>query len=53
MPKQAKNDTLARIEESQAALRDSIDKARTLADESDRLIKRHRDEIARPGDSST
>ncbi len=34
------DDTFSRIEQTQAALRDSIDKAKALAEESDRLIRR-------------
>ena len=42
------DDTLIQIEETQAALRDSIEKTKELAAESDRLIRRHRDEITEP-----
>ena len=38
-------ETLAQIEETQTALRDSIKKAKQLADESDRLIKRHKRQL--------
>src|SRR5690606_38188423 len=36
--------TLTEIEETQAALRESIETARNLADQSDRLIRKHRKE---------
>jgi hypothetical protein len=39
------DETLSRIEETQAALRESIEQARELADESDKLIRRHRQEL--------
>lgn len=39
------DDTLAQIEQTQCALRDSIESARKLADDSDRPIQRHRKEI--------
>jgi hypothetical protein len=42
------DDTLAKIEETQAELRDSIEKARELADASEQLIRQHRDEIGMP-----
>ena len=45
MSKQS-DDTLAEIEQTQSALRDSIQTAKKLADDSDRLIRRHRKEIA-------
>jgi hypothetical protein len=48
MPKGSRDSTLIQIEQAQAALRDSIDKARELADESERLIRKHREEIAKP-----
>jgi hypothetical protein len=41
---QASDDNFSEIEETQAALRDSIEKAKALARESDRLIRRRRDE---------
>lgn len=48
MPKRTKDETLIQIEQTQAALRDSIDKAKELADQSERLIQKHREEIAKP-----
>jgi hypothetical protein len=39
------DETFMRIEETQAALRKSIDKAKELASLSERLIRRHRDEV--------
>ena len=38
------DDTLGKIEETQAALRDSIEEAKALASQSERLIRQHRDE---------
>ena len=38
--------TLNAIEETQAALRESIEEAKDLAEKSDRLIKKHRKEIS-------
>ena len=41
-------ETLITIEETQAALRDSIEKARELAEESERLVREHREAMAKP-----
>ena len=42
----AKGDkTLNKIEETQAALRESIESAKTLAEQSERLIQQHRKEM--------
>ncbi len=41
--------TLTEIEETQAALRESIETAKNLADQSDRLIKKHRKEMKEGG----
>jgi len=41
-------ETLCEIEEAQAALRDSIDRARDLVEETDHLILKHRIEAAKP-----
>jgi hypothetical protein len=38
-------ETLLRIEETQRALRRSIEETKHLADQSDQLIKRHRQEL--------
>ena len=46
-------ETLLEIEEAQAALRDSIDRARDLADETDRLVLKHRVEAAKPVDPAS
>ena len=46
--KKLPNDVLIQVEETQAALRDSIEETKKLAAESDRLIRRHRDETAAP-----
>jgi hypothetical protein len=42
------DDTLAEIEEAQAALRDSIARARDLTVETERLVHKHRSEPAPP-----
>lgn len=47
MQKKPSTDTLIQIEETQVALRDSIELAKKLADDSARLIERHRNEIAK------
>jgi hypothetical protein len=41
----SRDDTLKAIEETQAALRDSIEAAKDLAEKSERLISQHRKEI--------
>lgn len=41
-------ETFILIEETQAALRDSIEKARELAEESERLVRKHREATAKP-----
>ena len=38
----SKDDALEKIEETQAALRDSIEKSKELAAESERLVRRYR-----------
>jgi hypothetical protein len=40
--------TLSEIENAQAGLRDSIERARDLAEESERLVLKHRIEAANP-----
>lgn len=40
------DETLSNIEQTQAELRESIRTAKRLAEQSDRLIKQHRKEIA-------
>jgi len=40
-----KDKTLDKIEETQAALRESIEEAKALAEESERLVKKHRKEV--------
>lgn len=42
------DNSLGKIEESQAALRASIEKAKALASESDRRVRRHREEPPDP-----
>lgn len=44
MPQRQRRDTIAEIEESQKRLRESIDSARRLADKSQELLDRHRQE---------
>ena len=41
------DETLNKIEETQAAMRESIETAKDLAEQSDRLIQKHRKEIDR------
>ena len=41
-------ETLFEIEEAQAALRDSIERARNLTEETDRLVLKYRTETAKP-----
>ena len=48
MAKRRVEETLIRIEETQAALRGCIEKARELAEDSERLIRRHRTEVVQP-----
>jgi len=45
-----KGETLGQIEETQRALQDSIDQAKKLASESERLIKRHKKELSDEGE---
>jgi hypothetical protein len=47
VPKKVPDEPLIQIEETQAALRESIEKAKKLADESARLIDKHREEIGK------
>lgn len=42
------DETFGKIEETQAALRDSIEKAKALASRSEELIRRHRRETREP-----
>ena len=44
----SKNDALIEIEETQAALRESIRKARELSEQSDRLLRRGRGDPETP-----
>jgi hypothetical protein len=46
-------ETLFEIEEAQAALRDSIERARDLTEETDRLVLKHRTETAKPPNPSS
>jgi hypothetical protein len=46
-------ETLIEIEEAQAGLRDSIERARDLTEEVERLVLRHRDEPAKPDNPAT
>ena len=45
MPKKSAEDTIIQIEETQAALRDCIKRAKDLVDNSDRLLRRHKEEV--------
>jgi hypothetical protein len=42
------DETLIEIEEAQAGLRDSIKRARGLAEETERLVLKHRSEVSKP-----
>ena len=48
MTNQQRDETLIQIEETQAALRDSIERARQLAEQSAELVRKHRQDIAEP-----
>ena len=48
MPRKPVDDTLIEIEEAQAGLRDSIEQARGLAEETERLVLKHRAEAPKP-----
>ena len=48
LPTKKMAETLVEIEEAQAALRDSIERARDLTAETDRLVLKHRIEAAKP-----
>jgi hypothetical protein len=48
LPKKPMEETLIRIEETQAALRDSIARAKEYTEESERLVRAHRKEMAKP-----
>jgi hypothetical protein len=39
--------TLEQIEQTEAALRESIEQAKTLAEKSERLLKKHREDLAK------
>ena len=47
------DETLIEIEESQAALRDSIARARDLAEQTDRLVLRNRVEAPKPSNPAS
>ena len=51
MSTKPEDEALIRIEENQAALRDSIARARELAEESDRLVRLHRSHAVEHADS--
>jgi hypothetical protein len=53
LPKKPSDETLIEIEEAQAGLRDSIERARDLVEETDRLVLKHRIETARPPNRQT
>ena len=46
MARRKQDDTLSRIEQAQEALRESIEKTKELAEESERLVRKHRTEVA-------
>jgi hypothetical protein len=46
--KGSRDETLIQIEETQTALRLSIEQAKALAEDSDRLVRKHRDGKAAP-----
>jgi hypothetical protein len=48
VPDTDRDDSLIQIEETQAALRDSIEKAKALTKESERLVRKHRQESDAP-----
>lgn len=48
VPKTPDDETIIQIEETQAALRDCIARAKSLADDSERLIQRHKGELSEP-----
>ena len=48
LPKKPVEQSLIRIEENQAALRDSIARAKALAAESEQLVRRSRKAIVKP-----
>jgi len=50
MSDKSRDETLQQIEETQHALRQSIERTRGLAAEAERLIERHRKEVSRPRD---
>ena len=53
MPKPNTDETLIQIEETQAALRDSIERAKELADQSAELVRKHRQELSEPPPDGT
>ncbi len=48
VPKQTRDESLIQIEATQSALRESIAQAKELAEESERLVRRHRNEFVEP-----
>lgn len=50
--KKVVDETLVQIEETQKALRRSIEETKELADQSERLIRRHRSELNAVGGES-
>jgi hypothetical protein len=46
--KQSKDETLIKIEETQTALRECIERAKNLSEQSERLVRKHRDEMSAP-----
>jgi hypothetical protein len=48
LPNKTMDQTLVEIEEAQEALRDSIERARDLTEETERLVLKHRTDTPRP-----
>ena len=48
LPRKPVEQTMIQIEETQAALRASIARAKELTRESERLVRKHREQTARP-----
>jgi hypothetical protein len=52
LPRKKVEETLVEIEAAQAGLRDSIERARDLAEETDRIVHKHRCETPKPRNPS-
>jgi hypothetical protein len=53
LPQKKVEETLIEIEAAQAGLRDSIERARDLAEETERLVHKHRCEAPKPPNPSS